>query len=60
MKGLCVKGGAEIDLAWAEGKLTGCVLHAKARLHTKIRYGEKVKPVDLQPGEVMQFTVSDF
>lgn len=53
VKGLCVKGGAEIDLEWTEGELTQCVLRAKAPLHTKVRYGEQVRNVDLAAGEQM-------
>lgn len=60
VKGLCVKGGAEIRLAWEDGKLKDCALHAKARLHTNVRYGGRMKAVDLQPGEEIQFTLADF
>lgn len=51
MKGLCVKGGAEIDLAWEDGKLSSCIIRAKQPLKTKVRYGEEVREIDLQPGE---------
>lgn len=57
VKGLCVKGGAEVDLTWESGKLISCTLRAKARLHTKVRYGERVEEVDLQPGEIWSFPV---
>ena len=38
VKGLCVRGGAEIDLAWRNGRLVLCRLRAKADLHTRILY----------------------
>ncbi|MBQ7955579.1 MAG: glycoside hydrolase family 95 protein [Lachnospiraceae bacterium] len=56
IKGLCVKGGAEIDLAWKDGKMVDCVLRAKAVLHTKVVYEGCVKEVDLQPGETWTFS----
>lgn len=49
--GLCVKGGAEIDLAWDEGKLVNCVIRAKQPLKTRVRYGEEIREIDLKPGE---------
>ncbi len=51
IKGLCVKGGGEIDLAWKNGELTNCVIRAKAKLQTKVIYGDRITEIDLQPGE---------
>ncbi len=51
VKGLCVKGGAQVDLAWEDGKLTVCTLRARAALKTKVRYGEQIWDVELEPGE---------
>ena len=51
IKGLCVKGGAEIDLAWEDGKLLDCIIHAKQPLKTKVRYGDEVREIELLPGE---------
>lgn len=57
VRGLCVKGGAEVDLAWEEGRLTGCSLRAGKELHTSVLYGEWREKVDLQPGEVWDFRI---
>ena len=51
IKGLCVKGGAEVDLVWKDGKLETCILRARAAIRTKVRYGEQIREVSLQPGE---------
>ncbi|MDE7297420.1 MAG: glycoside hydrolase family 95 protein [Lachnospiraceae bacterium] len=40
VRGLCVRGGAEIDLAWKNGRLTSCKLRAKVALRTRILYEE--------------------
>lgn len=52
IKGLCVKGGGEIDLAWKDGKLTECVLHAKTHMQTKIVYDGQETEITLEPGEI--------
>lgn len=51
MRGLCVKGGAEMDIAWKDGKLTKALLRAKQDIHTKIRLGDRIKEVALKAGE---------
>ena len=38
VKGLCVRGGAEVDITWENGKLTSCELRAKTDLKTKVMY----------------------
>lgn len=54
VKGLCVKGGGEIDLEWKEGKLTSCVIRAKAKLKTKVVYNNIVTEIELEPGEIWE------
>lgn len=51
MRGLCVKGGAELDIAWKNGKLTKALLRAKQDICTKVRLGEQVKEVALKAGK---------
>lgn len=51
VRGLCVKGGGEAELAWAGGKLIRCAIRAKAELHTNVRYGDRIWEIRLQPGE---------
>lgn len=52
VKGLCVKGGGEIDLAWKGGKLRECVLRAKTKMQTKIVYGGQETEIKLEAGEI--------
>lgn len=51
MKGLCVKGGAEIDIFWQEHKLTQAVIRAKKDIATHVRYGEAVQELTVKAGE---------
>ena len=51
VKGLCVKGDAEVDLYWRDGVLTRAVLRAKKDIRTKVRYKEKNREVSLRAGQ---------
>lgn len=51
VKGLCVKGDAEVDLYWKDGVLTRAVLRAKKDIRTNVRYGEKIREVSLRAGQ---------
>ena len=39
--GLRARGGFEVDIAWADGKLTRAVLRSARRAECKVRYGNK-------------------
>lgn len=56
MTGLCVKGGAEADLYWQDGRLTKAVLRAKKPLQTRLRYQDMIKELLLSEGEEAEFT----
>lgn len=49
--GLCVRGGAEVDLAWQDGKLTRCLIRAKADLNTRLVYQGHSEELRLLAGE---------
>lgn len=51
IKGLCVRGGAEIALEWHDGQLTNFIMKAKNELHTNVIYGKKRIEVSLAAGE---------
>ena len=52
--GLCIKGGASIDLTWENGVLKSSVIHAKHFLHTKVRYKNMIKEIELNAGEELE------
>lgn len=56
MRGLCVKGGAELDIAWKDGKLTKAVFKAKKDICTKVKLGEQIKEVALKAGEEQEIS----
>ena len=56
VKGLRARGGYVIDLAWANGKLTAAAIRRTAGEGAgKVRYGDKVVPLKLKPGESKHF-----
>lgn len=51
VKGLCVRGGAEVEISWKDHKLTSCVVIAKSDLNTKVRYQDKILDLTAKAGE---------
>jgi alpha-L-fucosidase 2 len=51
IRGLCVRGGAEIDLRWQQGLLTYCLIRAKKKLSTQLCYQNRKVELQLEAGE---------
>ncbi len=60
MKGLRMKGNAQVDIAWENGALTECRIQAEDDLCTKVRYQEKVIALKVAAGEEKTLTSADF
>jgi alpha-L-fucosidase 2 len=51
VKGLCARGGFEVDVKWAGGAVQRAVVRSKLGGHCKVRAGERLIDLDTQPGK---------
>jgi alpha-L-fucosidase 2 len=51
VKGLRARGGFEVDIAWADGKLARATVRSVTGTKCVVRYGEKTSELTLKPGE---------
>jgi hypothetical protein len=51
IKGVLVRGGHKIDIAWKDGKLKSAVLHAGLKDHCIVKYGDVIKSLKLKAGK---------
>jgi len=54
VKGLRARGGYEVDMAWADGKLTSVTIRSLAGKVCQVRYGEKTIELTMKPGTVVR------
>jgi len=52
--GLRARGGFEVDIAWADGKLTSATIRSTRGNRLKLRYGEATAAFDTKPGEAIE------
>jgi len=51
VRGLCARGGFEVDIAWSDGKLTGALLRSKQGGPCRLFYQEKTVILSTKPGQ---------
>lgn len=57
IRGLCVRGGAEIDLEWQDGHLTKCCIKAKRDFNKIYIYKKRTGKISLLAGEEIVISV---
>ena len=50
VKGLCARGGFEVDETWENGKLVSATIHSTTGTDCTLRYGQNVHLVSLKKG----------
>ncbi|MEI6604206.1 MAG: glycoside hydrolase family 95-like protein, partial [Verrucomicrobiota bacterium] len=56
IKGLRARGGFEVDMAWADGKLTAVALRSLTGKACHVRYGGKTVALTMKPGDVIRLS----
>ena len=49
--GLRARGGFQVDIVWRDGKLSGATIRSISGSYCVVRYGDRVIPLLLRPGE---------
>ena len=55
IKGLCARGGFEVDLAWKDKKLTSATSRSRVGGLLKIRLGDRLVEFPTRNGEALQW-----
>jgi alpha-L-fucosidase 2 len=51
VRGLCARGGFEVDIAWHDGRLTQATIHAKRGGPLLVRWGKQTWEFEAEPGQ---------
>jgi alpha-L-fucosidase 2 len=51
VRGLCVRGGFEVDLAWKDGRLAAATIRSTRGANPTVRYGQKTVNLKLAAGQ---------
>lgn len=60
VSGLCARGGVEVSLFWAGGKLTSATLQGNVAQKRAVRYGNSLVRVALTPGKTVRIDAREF
>jgi len=58
VKGLVARGACELDIEWADGKLTRCRITSRKGAKPTLRYGKTTRTLTLQAGESVELDES--
>ncbi|MEI7836503.1 MAG: glycoside hydrolase family 95-like protein, partial [Planctomycetota bacterium] len=51
VKGLCARGGFEVDIAWKDNQLTSATVRSAAGATCRLRYGQATHDLTIKKGE---------
>jgi len=54
VSGLCARGQFTVGMQWADGKLVTASIHSTGGESCRIRYGDRVVPMQVPPGQTLQ------
>ncbi len=57
VKGLCARGGFEVDIYWKDGKLAKAVIYSKLGNPCILKYGDKTKEVSIPRGKSFEWVL---
>ena len=57
VSGICIQGGAEIELEWKDGKLVSFIVTAKKDIKTAIVYKDKIFDISMNEGNTGAFVI---
>ncbi|MBN2683968.1 MAG: glycoside hydrolase family 95 protein [Pontiellaceae bacterium] len=60
VRGICARGGIELDLAWKNGKPTAVTLRSKQDTSCTVRFGAKQIPLALKADNPLTLNAADF
>jgi len=60
IKGLCARGGFQVDIVWRKGALLHAVIRSKHGGRIPVRYGNRSLTVNLHPADVVHLRPANF
>ena len=60
VKGLCARGGYQVDIAWHDGALISATILSKRGGSIPVRYGDSVMQLHLRPGQAAHLRADSF
>jgi len=54
VKGLCARGGVEVDMRWQAGKLASASIRSRRGTHVAVRYGDRTAKLEMRPGQIIR------
>lgn len=57
VSGICIQGGAEMELEWKDGKLVSFIVTAKKDIKTAVVYKDKIFDISMNEGDTGAFVI---